>query len=86
MRGAKSPPQWVGLKFFNVYGPMTSIIKGPTQSVVSHVFNTVHKDKKPARLFKSYKSEYADGGQLRDFVWVGDVIDMMLWSEKITLM
>jgi ADP-L-glycero-D-manno-heptose 6-epimerase len=73
----KLPPQWVGLKFFNVYGP-NEYHKGAQKSVVNHIFNTI-QDKKPARLFKSYKPEYLDGGQLRDFVWVDDCINVMLW-------
>jgi ADP-L-glycero-D-manno-heptose 6-epimerase len=72
-----SPPQWVGLKFFNVYGP-NEYHKGPQASVVSHVYPTA-KAGRTARLFKSHNPDYPDGGQLRDFVWVGDCVDVMMW-------
>jgi ADP-L-glycero-D-manno-heptose 6-epimerase len=75
--GGSSPPQWAGLKFFNVYGP-NEYHKGPQASVVSHVFPTA-KDGRAARLFKSHNPDYPDGGQLRDFVWVGDCVDVMMW-------
>lgn len=79
--GGDTPPQWAGLKFFNVYGP-NEYHKGAQQSVVSHLFKTVHTEKQPARLFKSYKPDYADGGQLRDFIWVADCVDVMLWLKN----
>jgi len=71
------PPQLVGLKFFNVYGP-NEYHKKNMMSVVKHVFDTVQKDE-PARLFKSYRDDYEDGGQMRDFVWVKDCCDIMEW-------
>jgi ADP-L-glycero-D-manno-heptose 6-epimerase len=76
-RGDTPPPQWAGLKFFNVYGP-NEYHKGGQQSVVSQVFKTVHSGA-PATLFRSHHPDYEDGGQLRDFVWVGDCVDVMLW-------
>jgi len=75
--GAPCPPQWVGLKFFNVYGP-NEYHKGPQASVVSHVFPTASAGR-TFRLFKSHNPAYPDGGQLRDFVWVGDCVDVVLW-------
>ena len=75
--GAKRPPQWAGLKFFNVYGP-NEYHKGTQQSVVAQVYP--HAEKGAAyQLFKSHNPKYADGGQLRDFIWVGDVVDVMMW-------
>lgn len=71
------PPQCVGLKFFNVYGP-NEYHKGSQQSVVSHIFETL-KTKSHAGLFKSYHPNYKDGGQLRDFIWVDDCVDIMIW-------
>ncbi|NQU62356.1 MAG: ADP-glyceromanno-heptose 6-epimerase [Rhodospirillales bacterium] len=71
------PPQWAGLKFFNVYGP-NEYHKDRMRSVVSQVFPNA-RDGEPSTLFKSHHSDYADGGQLRDFIWVGDCIDMILW-------
>ena len=76
-RGAPRPPQWAGLKFFNVYGP-NEYHKGGQRSVVA----TIHPDAaagRPVRLFKSYDERYAHGGQRRDFVWVGDCVAVMLW-------
>jgi ADP-L-glycero-D-manno-heptose 6-epimerase len=76
-QGAKLPPQWVGLKFFNVYGP-NEYHKGTMQSVVARNFASVRAGE-PMRLFRSYKPQYADGGQLRDFIYVKDCVDVMLW-------
>lgn len=75
--GTAPPPQWAGLKFFNVYGP-NEYHKGTMQSVVSHIYPTA-KAGKTAKLFKSHHPDYADGGQLRDFIWVGDCVDVVLW-------
>lgn len=75
--GAKLPPQWVGLKFFNVYGP-NEYHKGSMQSVVAKNYALV-RDGQPLRLFRSYRPEYADGGQLRDFIYVRDCVDVVLW-------
>lgn len=71
------PPQWAGLKFFNVYGP-NEYHKGEQMSVVCKLYPQVQAGA-AARLFKSHHPDYQDGGQLRDFVWVGDVVDVMLW-------
>jgi ADP-L-glycero-D-manno-heptose 6-epimerase len=72
-----TPPQWVGLKFFNVYGP-NEYHKGSMQSVASKVFTDASAGK-TATLFKSHHSDYADGGQLRDFIWINDCVDIILW-------
>jgi ADP-L-glycero-D-manno-heptose 6-epimerase len=71
------PPQWAGLRFFNVYGP-NEHHKGGQKSVAAHVFPAASEGK-PATLFKSHNPDYEDGGQLRDFVWVGDCVDVMMW-------
>ena len=71
------PPQWVGLKYFNVYGP-NEYHKGEQMSVVCKLYPQVQAGA-AARLFKSHRAGYQDGGQLRDFVWVGDVVDVMVW-------
>lgn len=76
-KGFKLPPQWVGLKFFNVYGP-NEYHKGQQMSVVKHIFESV-KNGSPAKLFKSYKDGYKDGEQLRDFIWVDDCTNVMHW-------
>jgi ADP-L-glycero-D-manno-heptose 6-epimerase len=75
--GEKLPPQWVGLKFFNVYGP-NEYHKGTMRSVVARNFSDVQRGV-PLRLFRSYKPEYQDGGQKRDFIYVRDCVDVMLW-------
>ncbi len=72
-----APPQWAGLKFFNVYGP-NEYHKGGQASVAWHLFGQLTRGE-PARLFQSHHPDYPDGGQLRDFIWVGDCVDVMLW-------
>ena len=75
--GAKLPPQWVGLKFFNVYGP-NEYHKGSMRSVIARNFSAVQRGE-PLRLFRSYQADYADAGQMRDFIYVRDCVDVMLW-------
>jgi ADP-L-glycero-D-manno-heptose 6-epimerase len=72
-----SPPYWYGLKFFNVYGP-NEYHKGRMASVIFHSFNQIKSSGK-VKLFKSHKPEYKDGEQLRDFVYVKDVVDICYW-------
>jgi ADP-L-glycero-D-manno-heptose 6-epimerase len=76
-RNAARPPQWAGLKFFNVYGP-NEYHKDRMKSVVAQLYPRAVKDE-PARLFRSHRDGVADGGQKRDFVYVRDCVDMMLW-------
>lgn len=71
------PPQWAGLKFFNVYGP-NEYHKGNMKSVIAQNHARV-RNGEPLRLFKSYRADYADGGQRRDFIYVKDCVDVMLW-------
>ncbi|HEX2585062.1 MAG TPA: ADP-glyceromanno-heptose 6-epimerase [Steroidobacteraceae bacterium] len=71
------PPQWVGLKVVNVYGP-NEYHKGSMKSVIAQNYSRITSSE-PLKLFKSYRSEYKDGGQLRDFVFVNDCVDVMLW-------
>ena len=75
--GAKLPPQWVGLKFFNVYGP-NEYHKGSMRSLIARNFSAVQRGE-PLRLFRSYHADYADAGQMRDFIYVRDCVDVMLW-------
>jgi ADP-L-glycero-D-manno-heptose 6-epimerase len=76
-QGSRRPPQFAGLKFFNVYGP-NEYHKGGQQSVVSQIYP--HALEGAAyNLFRSHNPQYPDGGQLRDFIWVGDVVDVMMW-------
>jgi ADP-L-glycero-D-manno-heptose 6-epimerase len=72
-----APPQWCGLKFFNVYGPNEQH-KGDMRSLVAKNTPAVAQDT-PLKLFKSYRPDFADGQQLRDFVYVKDCTRVMLW-------
>ena len=71
------PPQWAGLKFFNIYGP-NEYHKDRMRSVVCQVFPNA-RDGDAATLFKSHHPDYEDGGQRRDFMWVGDCVDIVMW-------
>ena len=75
--GAPRPPQWAGLKFFNVYGP-NEYHKGAMKSVVAQIYPNIASGQ-PVPLFKSHHPEYPDGGQMRDFIWVGDCVDVLAW-------
>jgi ADP-L-glycero-D-manno-heptose 6-epimerase len=81
LKQQQHPPYWFGLKFFNVFGP-NEYHKGRMASVVFHAFNQA--DRRAGgqadgmvRLFRSHNPDYKDGGQLRDFIYVKDVIDVM---------
>jgi ADP-L-glycero-D-manno-heptose 6-epimerase len=74
---AKLPPQWVGLKFFNVFGP-NEYHKGEMMSLVAKRFDDA-KTGKPVRLFKSHRQDFADGEQKRDFIHVDDAVAVMRW-------
>jgi ADP-L-glycero-D-manno-heptose 6-epimerase len=76
-----APPSWYGLKFFNVYGP-NEYHKGRMASVVFHSFNQIRECGK-VRLFRSHMPEYKDGEQLRDFIYVKDVIDVLYYLMDI---
>jgi ADP-L-glycero-D-manno-heptose 6-epimerase len=76
-RGGSTPKQWAGLKFFNVYGP-NEYHKGSMKSVVAQVFPKASLGE-PVTLFKSHNPQYADGGQMRDFVYVKDCVDVVSW-------
>lgn len=71
------PPFWAGLKFFNVYGP-NEYHKGRMASVIFHAFNQINSTG-GMKLFRSHNPDYTDGGQLRDFVYVKDVVDVCLF-------
>ncbi|TVQ83806.1 MAG: ADP-glyceromanno-heptose 6-epimerase [Micavibrio sp.] len=73
----KKPPQHVGLKFFNVYGP-NEYHKGEQMSVACKLYPAVAEGG-GATLFKSHRPDYGDGGQMRDFVYVKDCVKVMLW-------
>ena len=71
----KSPQHWYGLKFFNVYGP-NEFHKARMASVIFHAFNQI-QDKGEMRLFRSHNPNYRNGEQLRDFVYVKDVVSVI---------
>lgn len=73
----KSPYFWAGLKFFNVYGP-NEYHKGRMASVIFHAFNQINKTGE-MKLFRSHHPDYKDGEQLRDFVYVLDVVSVCLF-------
>ncbi len=77
-----TPPFWAGLKFFNVYGP-NEYHKGRMASVIFHAFNQIQANQK-MKLFRSHNENYKNGEQLRDFIYVKDVISicMFLYSNK----
>jgi ADP-L-glycero-D-manno-heptose 6-epimerase len=75
--GSAHPPQWVGLKFFNVYGP-NEYHKGGMQSVVAQKYAAAAAGE-PITLFRSHREGVSDGGQQRDFVYVADCVQVMLW-------
>jgi ADP-L-glycero-D-manno-heptose 6-epimerase len=84
LRQKEKPKQFVGLKFFNVYGP-NEYHKGSMASVIFHSFAQI-RDKGEIRLFKSYRGDYGHGEQKRDFVYVKDilnVIEFLLEHENI---
>ena len=70
----KKPFFWAGLKFFNVYGP-NEYHKGRMASVVLHAYNQIQKTGK-MKLFRSHNADFKDGEQLRDFVYVKDVVEV----------
>lgn len=76
-RGEPTPPAWVGLKFFNVFGP-NEHHKGDMRSVVTKAFPAAARGE-PVTLFRSHHPDYPDGGQMRDFVYVEDCVDVVLW-------
>jgi ADP-L-glycero-D-manno-heptose 6-epimerase len=71
------PPFWVGLKFFNVYGP-NEYHKGRMASVIYHSFNQISQSGK-MKLFRSHKNEFKDGEQFRDFIYVKDIVKVCYW-------
>ncbi|MEM7161354.1 MAG: ADP-glyceromanno-heptose 6-epimerase [Bacteroidota bacterium] len=77
----KKPFFWAGLKFFNVYGP-NEYHKGRMASVVLHAFNQIQSTEK-VKLFASHNPNYADGMQLRDFIYVKDLIEVCYFLMRL---
>jgi ADP-L-glycero-D-manno-heptose 6-epimerase len=91
----KQPPYWYGLKFFNVYGygeeekgKMASVVLQIYKQILAlRLFREIYSNSSPdvsVKLFKSHKPDYKDGEQLRDFIYVDDIVDTCLffWKEK----
>ena len=78
-----TPPFWAGLKFFNVYGP-NEAHKGRMASVIWHSFNQI-KNIGIVKLFKSHRPDFEDGKQLRDFVYVKDLIQVIFWMTELMI-
>ncbi|ERF85577.1 ADP-glyceromanno-heptose 6-epimerase [Bradyrhizobium viridifuturi] len=76
-KGKPLPPQWAGLKFFNVFGP-NEYHKGPMMSVLARRFDDI-KAGRVVQLFKSHREGIADGDQRRDFIYVDDVVRVIIW-------
>jgi len=74
------PPLWAGMKFFNVYGP-NEYHKGRMASVIFHANRQINETGK-VKLFRSHKPEFRDGEQLRDFVYVKDVVKVLLFMMR----
>ncbi|MDE1934842.1 ADP-glyceromanno-heptose 6-epimerase [Bradyrhizobium sp.] len=76
-RGETLPPQWAGLKFFNVFGP-NEYHKGTMMSVLARRFDDIRCGR-TVELFKSHRDGIADGDQRRDFIYVDDVVRVVMW-------
>ena len=74
------PPFWTGMKFFNVYGP-NEYHKGRMASVIFHAYHQI-RENGHVKLFRSHKPEYRDGEQLRDFVYIKDVVDVLYFMMQ----
>jgi ADP-L-glycero-D-manno-heptose 6-epimerase len=83
MKQSMTPPFWAGLKFFNVFGP-NEYHKGRMASVVFHAFNQIQQTGK-VKLFRSHRPDFKDGEQLRDFVYIKDVVKVIyfIYSHPI---
>jgi ADP-L-glycero-D-manno-heptose 6-epimerase len=75
-----SPPFWAGMKFFNVYGP-NEYHKGRMASVIYHAYRQIEQSGM-VKLFRSHRPDYKDGMQLRDFIYVKDVLDVLYFLMK----
>lgn len=77
LKQTEKPPFWAGLKFFNVYGP-NEYHKGRMASVIFHAFHQIHETKS-LNLFRSHNLKFEDGKQMRDFIYVKDVVKICLF-------
>jgi ADP-L-glycero-D-manno-heptose 6-epimerase len=81
LKQVASPAYWAGVKFFNVYGP-NEYHKGSMASVIFHAYRQITETGR-VRLFRSHRPDYEDGKQLRDFIYVKDVVDVLFYLMKI---
>ena len=84
LQETNQPPFWAGLKFFNVYGP-NEYHKARMASVIWHSFNQIKKDG-VVKLFKSHRPDFKDGQQLRDFIYVKDLVSVIFWMMEQTFL
>lgn len=77
LKQTTQPPFWAGLKFFNVYGP-NEYHKGRMASVIFHTFRQV-EETSSMKLFRSHHPDFADGEQKRDFIYVKDLVKILLF-------
>jgi ADP-L-glycero-D-manno-heptose 6-epimerase len=80
LKQQKAPPSWAGLKFFNVYGP-NEYHKGRMASVIFHSYHQI-RENGFVKLFKSHKAQFQDGEQLRDFIYVKDVLSICYFFQE----
>jgi ADP-L-glycero-D-manno-heptose 6-epimerase len=80
LKQEKTPPFWAGLKFFNVYGP-NEYHKGRMASVIFHAFRQINENG-GMKLFRSHNPKFTDGGQLRDFIYVKDVVEVCYFLKE----
>lgn len=80
LKQKETPPFWAGLKFFNVYGP-NEYHKDRMASVILHAFGQINNTKQ-VKLFKSHNPKFKDGKQLRDFIYVLDVVDVIFFLMR----
>jgi ADP-L-glycero-D-manno-heptose 6-epimerase len=77
LQQTQTPPSWAGVKFFNVYGP-NEYHKGRMASVIFHAYNQINTNGK-VKLFRSHNPDYKDGEQIRDFIYVQDIVSICMW-------
>jgi len=77
LKQVRTPPFWAGMKFFNVFGP-NEYHKGRMASVVMHAYERIRETGK-MELFRSHHRDYSDGGQSRDFIFVEDIANVMMY-------
>jgi ADP-L-glycero-D-manno-heptose 6-epimerase len=80
IRQTQTPPFWAGMKFFNVYGP-NEYHKGRMASVIFHAYHQI-KETGQVKLFRSHRPDFKDGEQLRDFIYVKDVVNVLMYMME----